>query len=372
MLHLTVRGNGLGDLLQRVAIFGLAGRILVHPSHEIGFLLALAADDVQLVEGKLLTLPLLPAIGGTGILVGILQTDGRIGLHAGPHDTQAGGTGLHGDTVAIHHGLELVSGLEALGAARITHDKGEVTFLDTAERDLQGLLRGVGNVGGGISGRLVVLVGIDAEHGEVAGMTRPLPVVGLTTELTEGCRRSADETDIGIGLIDNQIENILVVESGNGDAAARVRGLGLGDQLLAGSLLIGSLGDGVGHIRHALQEGHGQARDRDFLVAVHGEEAILQVVVLRSGERLDIAVAAVVVGDQQTLLGNHFTGAAAAELDDGVLQGRMVDTVDLVRSQAAAEVGHGLSVHLLEQRQEPHTLIGAGAESKGREDREGT
>ena len=93
---------------------------------------------------------------------------------------------------------------------------------------------------------------------------------------------------------------------------------------------------------------------------------------LRSGECLDVAVAAVVVGNQQTLLGNHFTGAAAAELDDGILQGRMVDAVDLVRGQAAAEIGHGLSVHLLEQRQEPHALIGAGAEGKGRENREGT
>ena len=50
------------EILHRSSIFLLTLLAGVHPLVESGFLLLCAADDVQLVEGKLHSLPLLPAV----------------------------------------------------------------------------------------------------------------------------------------------------------------------------------------------------------------------------------------------------------------------------------------------------------------------
>ena len=47
---------------------------------------------------------------------------------------------------------------------------------------------------------------------------------------------------------------------------------------------------------------------------------VFQIVVLRSTEFLDAAVAAVVVRHEKSLVGNHLARAASAELYDGILQ----------------------------------------------------
>ena len=44
---------------------------------------------------------------------------------------------------------------------------------------------------------------------------------------------------------------------------------------------------------------------------------------------LDIAVSAVMVGEEQTFVRDDFSGAAASEQDDGVLEGSLVDAVDV-------------------------------------------
>ena len=137
-----------------------------------------------------------------------------------------------------------------------------------------------------------------------------------------------------------------------------------GDQFLA-ALAGGKLVRDVGH---ALQEADGQPRAGELLLAGHGEVAVFQVVVLRGGKGLDIAVAAVVVGHQQAASGDDLSGASAAELDDGVLDGGMGDAVDLLRGEPGAEVAQGVAVHFLQQRQEPHSLVGAQG---GRQQEEG-
>ena len=167
--------------------------------------------------------------------------------------------------------------------------------------------------------------------------------------------RGADETHVAVDLGDDQVEDIVVVEADDAHLAVRICLLGGGDQRLA----VGACGDLVRHVRHALQETHGQARAGEFFLPRHGEVAVFQVVVLRGGEGLDVAVAAMVVGHEQAASGDELAGTASAELDDGILDGGMVDAVDLVRSEPGAEVVQGLAVHLLEQRKEPHSLVGA-------------
>ena len=78
---------------------------------------------------------------------------------------------------------------------------------------------------------------------------------------------------------------------------------------------------------------------------------------LRCAELLDAAVSAMMVGHQETLVRNHLSRASSSELDDCVLQGRIVDAVYLLGCKFASEVAHGLAVHFLDQRQQPHAFV---------------
>ena len=385
--QLGLRGgvHGVLDLFQGVSVGLDPLGILVHPGHEVLLLLLFAADDVQLLEGELLTLPLLPAVGGGGVLVGVLELHGRIRAHRLPHEVLPDGAGVDGDAVLRDHLLELGGRLEPLGAARITHDHRVVAFLDALEGDLQVALGLVGTVLRAVGGRLVVGTGVHAEHREVAGVAGPHPVVGLAAELAHGCRRSAHEAHVVVGLGDDQVGDVVVVEVRQLGAAVLVllRGLvheglalglhQLGDLLLVrlvlADLLLGLLQDG-GDVRHRLEEGDAEAAGGEFLVAGHGPVAVHQVVVLVGGERLDAAVAAVVVRDDEAVAGDDLAGAAAAEVDDGILQRGMVDAVDFFGRELAARFFQGFAVHFLEERQEPHSLVGEGGEgeAQGRHD----
>ena len=86
---------------------------------------------------------------------------------------------------------------------------------------------------------------------------------------------------------------------------------------------------------------------------------------LVGGQALDAAVSAVVVGYQEALGANHLTGAAAAKVYDGVLEGGLVDGVDFLGGELAARGLEVFSVELLEERQEPHSFIGKGRQREG-------
>ena len=102
--------------------------------------------------------------------------------------------------------------LEPLGTARIAHNHGVIALLDTLEGNLKGLGGNIRLVGRGVGGRLVVSSGVDSEHGEVTSVTGPHPVVSLASEFSDRCRRSTDETDICVSLVNNQVPDILVIE----------------------------------------------------------------------------------------------------------------------------------------------------------------
>ena len=147
-----------------------------------------------------------------------------------------------------------------------------------------------------------------------------------------------------------------------------------GDLFLVFGLLVvlqgGFIGflDHRGDIGHANEESDAESPRGKFFLEVHGPISIFEVVVLGGGERLDVAVSAVVVGDDKPLVGYHLSGASASEVDDGVLERGVVDAVDLFGGEAAAKLRHGARVHLLEKREEPHAFVraGAGGERKGR------
>ena len=86
---------------------------------------------------------------------------------------------------------------------------------------------------------------------------------------------------------------------------------------------------------------------------------------LHGAVRLHEGVAAVVVGEQQSLGGDELAGTAAAEEDDGVLHAVVVDAVNVLRRQPEAELLHfGLVV--VEEEGQPHAAVGAGHSEEGR------
>ena len=55
----------------------------------------------------------------------------------------------------------------------------------------------------------------------------------------------------------------------------------------------------------------------------------------------DVIVAAVVVGEEEALVGNELTRAALVEKDDGILEAGVVDVVNVFGSNAHACFLHG-------------------------------
>jgi len=73
-----------------------------------------------------------------------------------------------------------------LSTSRKTVDESEVSFLDSLGGNLEIFLRPVWYIVLGVRRRIVVLVGIDAEHGEISGVTWPHPVVCVASEFAYG------------------------------------------------------------------------------------------------------------------------------------------------------------------------------------------
>ena len=227
----------------------------------------------------------------------------------------------------------------------------------------------VGHIVSRVSCGLVVLVGIDAEHREVARVTRPHPVVGVAAELTDRGRGSTHQTHVREDLNHKCKVLITTEERLHRQLHIGILLLELLHQLravLAGDFVVLLLTCGRGYVAHHLSrnvddlthETHLQTGCGDLLLARHRPETILQVVVLDATQRLNRAVAAVVVGQQQTLARHDLACAAVAEDDDCVLQRVVVNRIDILGRELQTLGFHILDVHLLEVGQQPHTLVG--------------
>ena len=81
---------------------------------------------------------------------------------------------------------------------------------------------------------------------------------------------------------------------------------------------------------------------------------------LNGRELLNGRVSAMVIGENEAIVGDDLASAAAAEDDYGVFDGTVVDTVNLFGRQAAALLLHDVDVVLAEEAENPHALIGEG------------
>ena len=117
--------------------------------------------------------------------------------------------------------------------------------------------------------------------------------------------------------------------------------------------------DSVSDVDHVFQHDGGKARACEFFFRSHCPESVGEVVVLHRRVALNPAVAAVMVGEEQTLVADEFASAAASEEHHGVFHGAVIDGINVVGSDF-----HAHSLHLgfvtLKQSRNPHAFVSTG------------
>ncbi len=235
----------------------------------------------------------------------------------------------------------------------------------------------VGHVVGRVSRGLVVLVGIDTEHREVARMAGPHPVVGIATELTDRGGRRTHKTHVRENL--NHKCKVLITTEERLHRQLHI-GILLFESfhqlgtVFAGDFVVLFLTCGRGHVAdhigrnvdNVAHETHLQTGCGQLLLARHSPETIFEVVVLDATQCLNRTIAAVVVGEQQTLARHHLARTTATEDHDCIFQRAVIDRVDIFGREFQTLSLHILDVHLLEVGQQPHTLVSVCGHSNSR------
>ena len=212
-------------------------------------------------------------------------------------------------------------------------------------------------------------------------MARPDPVVGVRTELTDARRRRTYQTHIGVA--DGDKLKILI--------AFKKR---TNFNLLVAFLLDGFfefinifVNDGL-----SFRRGHGRRHTGEYrfryIVDTHDKfgvksgvgflvgfircpKTVAQIVVFERGVRLNFRKAAMVIGQNQALVGDDLCGTKAAEVNDGIFEAALINAVNLLGGELHA---HGLHIALVECLQElgqPHSFAGAQTESGKEKAKEG-
>ena len=79
---------------------------------------------------------------------------------------------------------------------------------------------------------------------------------------------------------------------------------------------------------------------------------------LDTTEFLDRTETAMVVREDQSLVGNGDTGATTTKDDDGIRYARLVLIIQLINRRLETQLGHPGQVLLVQFFQDPHTLVG--------------
>ena len=153
-------------------------------------------------------------------------------------------------------------------------------------------------------------------------MARPGPIVLIPSEVAYALRRSGDEPEVGIDLVNGHI----VLFSGPHAAQDALQSRGLvvpflhhradlphSARLAGGAEFLGKPLDFLCDIEHPFQEEDLLSFNRDLLLACHRPEPVLQIVVLRGTELRDVRIRAVMVGDDQALVGDHASGTVESD-----------------------------------------------------------
>ena len=174
-----------------------------------------------------------------------------------------------------------------------------------------------------------------------------------------------DEEEVLVA-VEHRLDGGVVVGAADslvGDALADVAH-GLGAVVLA-HVVAEAFKHAGGDILHSHEDGGGEAGVGELLRHVVGPETVAQIVVLDGGVLLQLAVAAVVVGGDKSLVADNLASAEVpegsalvAEADDGVLDAVLVNAVDVFGRELETGFLH-VGIVLADEREEPHALVGA-------------
>ena len=279
---------------------------------------------------------------------------------------------------SLHTFFHFVADHVAPVASGETHHESEVTFLDTFQIDGDVFLDFQRNIVCAVFGRFSILVGIDAEDGEVTAMTRPHPVVGVGTELTDGRGRCAHHSDILVDGLDKQVIFVCAVERFQfqygelvgvdflllGKAVSHLAEVGRRQivQSFRIFIFLQLFHHVVRHIEDTVDVSNGQSLAGKFLFTGHGPEAVGQIVMLHRTVLLDVAISAMVVGQYETFRRNDFTGTSSSEVNDSILQTDTVGGVHFVDADIQSEIVHDGSILLFQVGQHPHPFVSMAGE----------
>ena len=370
----------VADHPQRLVVTLPVYAVRLGPLLEGAFLLLLLALHVEPFDAARHPHGILPIVRRLGVFRGVLDAHLVAREHVFGQDLLP----LAADEDALRigdreHPVDFIRGHVTLRRAGEAHDHGEISFVVPVERNAQVFVSAIGDILRRILRRTVVLAGVDAEHREIARMARPHPVVGVAAELADRIGRRTHQTDILVYL-HRKGEILVAAEEGfDRDLHAGVllaeAFAHLGDLFLHqfGALLAhGRRRHGTQHVgRHVgdtADETHFGSGGGKLLGTRTRPESVFQKVVLDRRQRLDGAVAAVVVRQQQPLGRDHLARTSRAEDDDRIFERRTVGGINLLGREFAPLGPHVGDIHLLQIGQQPHSLV--GGRRRGEECRE--
>ena len=202
-------------------------------------------------------------------------------------------------------------------------------------------------------------------------MARPHPVVRISAEFPHRRRRRPYEPHIAVGFCGDQVKAVAEIKRHHFSIeTGAIRGLR--NQVRFCRLGIFSIAHKLCDVLDAVNESGDQVRIHQLLRARHRPKAIRQVIIFNRTVVGNLAITAVVIGQQQALPADHLRRAASIEMHNGILQTAFVDAVNVLCSQVQAHRLH-VPFHSLQQSRDPHALLrldgGVGKDKCGEQEK---
>ena len=301
----------LAQLVEVELILEVAG--LVHPTAQFMFEHLLLGNQTDAVDTLVHADGVLPVVGTLGVLGVVHDADGLGGTHVANHHVLLDTANLSTCGVLSITLQNAVAGEVTTGGAGITHGHGEVAGLVALHGHGSPVLGVIGHVLLTILGRTVGhRVGIDAEDGEVTGLTGPHPVVGLATKLTHGFGNGKHQAHVLEVAVGGEVVLVALVERLDLNTQRGVLDADLlGHGILNAIDEVADLAEGQVHETLGVQLGGNvalldhEAYEEVFvgqlLGIALGVETVEHIVVLHGRVLADAVEATVVVGEYQTV-----------------------------------------------------------------------
>ena len=330
-----------------------------HPAGKFCFVFLFGSHRVFIRQPLHLADPFFPAVGNTRKPTGVLDLRLRVFTHITVDDFERNIADSNARRVDdVNHVFYGIARQIFVGATGEPENQGKVALVHAIQRNRQRVARLQGFVVGGILGGLVTRTGVNSEQRKIAGVARPDPVVGIGAEFSDAARGGTHEAHVVVSF-GHKGEVLVSLEKGaNHDFLvvflldARLNQI---DVFVDGRLPLFRR-HRIGHPRQRLLahvlDAHDEAGEQSgvgfFFVAVHGPEALFEIIVFQGRMALDLPVAAVVIGQNQTLFADDFRCAEPPEMNDGIFETSLVDGIDVLGTHPHPHFLHFLFVESFE------------------------